>query len=190
MERFRIFLSHLNGESKLADAIQTHLTKDFIGLVEVFVSSDRISIPAGSKWLSEVTTALNKANLHLILCSDEAVGRPWINFEAGAAHLRGIPLIPLCHSGLKPAQLPVPLSEYEGIVATEQDGLVSLYRVIADALGSGIPEINFERFAAEVAALEAEYQQRLTASVSPATLNDGVETIRNPTALCITSPSL
>ena len=58
---------------------------------------------------------LKCADFHLILCSQDATSRPWIQFEAGAAHLRGIPIVPLCHGGITCAQLPVPLSEYEGI---------------------------------------------------------------------------
>jgi hypothetical protein len=60
MQKFRIFLSHVTVESKLADIVHSHFTKDFIGFVGVFESSDRLSIPAGSKWLDEVTTALSR----------------------------------------------------------------------------------------------------------------------------------
>ncbi len=187
MQKFRIFLSHVTVESRLADLINRHLSKDFIGLVKVFESSDRLSIPAGSKWLDEVTSGLKEADLHLILCSNEAVARPWIHFEAGAAHIRGIPLVPLCHSGLTPAQLPVPLSENEGVVVSEEKDLVSLYRTIADALGSGIPEIDFALFASEVAAFESEYRKERSASAPVSTARDTVETIRNPKALCISS---
>jgi hypothetical protein len=86
MQKFSIFLSHVTVESKLADLLRKHLVRDFIGLVDVFESSDRLSIPAGTKWLAEVTEALQRADLHLILCSQEATSRPWIQFEAGAAH--------------------------------------------------------------------------------------------------------
>ena len=68
MQKFRIFLSHITVESRLADLIKTHLVRDFIGLVEVFESSDRLSIPAGAKWLNEVMEGLKRADLHLILC--------------------------------------------------------------------------------------------------------------------------
>jgi len=188
VQKFSVFLSHITVESTMADALRKHLTRDFIGLVDVFESSDRLSIPAGTKWLSEVTQALQRADLHLILCSKEATLRPWIQFEAGAAHLRGIPIIPLCHGGLTCAQLPVPLSEYEGIQLSEIEGLTALYRTIADALGSSMPEINFEAFAKEIASLEAEYVSQRSLSTSKFDIPVGVETIHNPKALCISSP--
>ncbi|MGC2657568.1 MAG: toll/interleukin-1 receptor domain-containing protein [Bryobacteraceae bacterium] len=188
VQKLSVFLSHVTVESKLADIIKKHLVRDFIGLLEVFESSDRLSIPAGKKWLSEVTTALRKADLHVILCSDESKTRPWIHFEAGAAHLRDIPIIPLCHSGLIAPQLPVPLSEYEGLQVGESAGLVMFYRALADALGSSIPEIDFEAFANEVKAFESEYQQQRQLIAPAINLRDSVETIRNPKVLCISSP--
>lgn len=188
MQKFNVFLSHVTIEAKLADIIKRRLVRDFIGLLDVFESSDRLSIPAGKKWLSEVTTALGRADLHIILCSNESKTRPWINFEAGATHLRGIPIVPLCHSGLTWAQLPVPLSEYEGIQAAEPEGLLALYRVLAECLGSSIPEIDFHAFAEEVIAFEAEYLRQKQPSVTDINLKDSVETIRNPKALCISSP--
>src|SRR5260370_6521132 len=147
MEKFSVFLSHITVESRLADLIKRHLVHDFIGLVEVFESSDRLSIPAGAKWLTEVMEGLQRANLHLILCNQDSTSRPCLQFEAGAAHLRQIPIVPLCHGGLTCAQLPVPLSEYEGIQASDPEGLVALYRAIATALVSSIPEIDFCAFA-------------------------------------------
>jgi|SRR6516225_2419858 hypothetical protein len=91
VQEFSIFLSHITVESKLADLLRKRSVRDFMGLVEVFVSSDRLSIPAGTKWLDEVIGALRRAHLHLILCSQGATTRPWIQFEAEAAPLRGVP---------------------------------------------------------------------------------------------------
>jgi hypothetical protein len=188
MQKFTIFLSHITVESRLADLIKRHLVRDFIGLVEVFESSDRLSIPAGAKWLTEVMEGLQRAHLHLILCSPDATSRPWIQFEAGAAHLRQIPIVPLCHGGLTCAQLPVPLSEYEGIQASEPEGLAALYRAIATALGSSIPETDFHAFAGEVDAFEAEYAKEKDLTASKVPLERVVERIRDPKALCISSP--
>jgi hypothetical protein len=187
MPKLNVFLSHVTVESKLADSLRRHLVRDFIGLVDVFESSDRISVPAGTKWLSEVTDALRRADLHLILCSREAMLRPWIQFEAGAAHLRGIPIVPLCHSGLTCAQLPVPLSEYEGLHASEPEGLASLYRTISDAIGSSIPEIDFAAFAKDVASFEAEYSAQRSSIAGSSVIQGTVERIRDPKALCISS---
>jgi len=86
------------------------------------------------------------------------------------------------------AQLPVPLSEYEGIEASKPEGLVALYRAVADALGSSIPEIDFEEFAKDVASFEIQYAQERDLSSAKFPLQESVERIRNPKALCISSP--
>ncbi len=114
--------------------------------------------------------------------------RPWIHFEAGGAHLRGVPIIPLCHSDLKCAQLPVPLSEYEGIQLSEADGLAELYRLIGDALGSTVPEIDFQELAKEFAALETEYAKQRDLITEKPSLGKVVERILDPKALA--SPAL
>ena len=187
MEKLKIFLSHLTVESKLADTLKRHLSRDFIGLVEVFVSSDRTSIPVGSKWLSEVTTALSKASIHIVLCSSESVNRPWINFEAGAAQIKGIPIIPVCHSGLGPAQLPVPLSESEGIDASSAEGIRKLYDSVSGMLGSEVPNVNFQTYAEEVAAFEREYRTQRTDVMRISGQQQSTDVIRNPRVLCVSS---
>ena len=188
MEKFNIFLSHITVESTLADALQKHLARDFIGLVNVFVSSDHLSIPVGKKWLEELTEALKKANLHLILCSPEATERPWIQFEAGAAHLRGIPIVPLFHKGMTSAKLRVPLSEYEGFDVCEAKGLVSLYKQIARELGSDLPDIDFEEFARDMTEIETTYIMQQSLTVTESAPVQTIERIPNPKAVCISSP--
>jgi len=187
MEKFNIFLSHITVESTLADALQKHMARDFIGLVNVFVSSDHLSIPVGKKWLEELTAALKRANLHLILCSPEATERPWIQFEAGAAHLRGIPIVPLFHKGMTGAKLRVPLSEYEGFDICDAKGLTSLYVIIAKALGSDLPDIDFEEFASEMTSIEAVYLKQQSLAILEATTEPIVERIPNPKAVCLSS---
>jgi hypothetical protein len=86
------------------------------------------------------------------------------------------------------AQLPVPLSEYEGIQASEPEGLLALYRAIATALGSSIPEIDFGAFAGEVEAFEAAYTREKDLTASKVPLERVVERIHDPKALCISSP--
>lgn len=152
-----IFLSHLTIEAKLADILKRRLLRDFIGLVRVFVSSDSISVPVGSKWLAELTAALHAAHLQIVLCSNDSVTRPWINYEVGAAGIRGIPTVPVCHTGFAPARLPVPFSESEGLQANAPEELRRLYQTIAAMLGSQVPAIDFEEFSAEVVAFETEY---------------------------------
>ena len=87
----RIFISHISEEAGVADRLKATLTKDFLGLIEVFVSSDTESISAGDEWLMSVSRALSQSVVFIVLCSPDSILRPWINFEAGAAWVRDIP---------------------------------------------------------------------------------------------------
>jgi hypothetical protein len=187
MAPLTIFLSHVTPEAKLADIVEGHVLRDFIGLAQVFASSDQGSILAGSQWLDEVTSALNQATLHVVLASPDSIERKWINFEAGAAHVRGIPIIPLCHSGLTPAQLPVPLSESQGLVLSDDSGFRRLYAAIAKALGSDLPDVDYPSYAREVAAFETAYKDRNIVAEAARTLGSSTTVVQDPRALCISS---
>jgi len=191
--RLNVFLSYRSVEARFADILKEHLLQDFIGLVKIFIASDTTSIPAGTRWFGEVIEGLRQSHLHIVICSKYSVSRPWINYEAGAAGVRGIPIIPLCHSGLVPDQLPVPLSESEGGVITQASALQKLYGRVASLIGSSIPAVDFEKYAAELKALEEE----LAAAIQKESSGDDTageaqagpepELIKDPHVLCVTS---
>jgi TIR domain len=194
MARLQMFLSHVHVESRFADFIQACVERDFIGLVKVYVASDG-GILAGKKWLDDLTEALKVSHLHAVLCSPESLTRHWVSFETGAAHLRGIPLIPLCHSGLETNQLPVPLSAFQAIRLCDPDtitpgaetGLKALYQVIADALGSTVPQADFQAYAGKLAALEQIYENEHGRLREGSVDQSDVEVVRNPRAVCVSS---
>ena len=150
-----IFISHISDEAGIAEALQDAISKDFLGMTEVFVSSDLQSIQAGKSWLAEVESGLDRANLLLVLCSPRSVTRPWINFEAGAAWLRKIPIVPICHSGLALQQLPMPLAVMQGTSLTDPRGLKRLYLQIAKVLGAKtLRRSKFDILASKLSALQ------------------------------------
>lgn len=159
VEKQSIFISHISDETEIAQWLKAALTRDFLGALDIFVSSDRLTIEAGRRWLDEVDQALKKADVQILLCSRESVGRPWVNFEAGAVWLRGIPVVPVCHSGMKVDDLPAPLSMLEGIELTNANGLAKLYDVVAATLGLRAPTPDFAALTAQARELEAKQQQ-------------------------------
>jgi TIR domain len=172
----QVFISHISSETELAQGLQQRLGRDFLGMLDIFVSSDRHTIEAGSRWLDEVDRALNAADVQLVLCSRTSVDRPWVNFEAGAAWLRGIPVVPVCHSGLTVEELPVPLTLLEGVEGSAA-GLQKLYDTIARVLAVNTPAIDFTEAAREFRLLE-ERQMQLAAAV---------DRVDNPRILCVAS---
>ena len=160
MERPVIFISHISEEKLLASILKTHLQRDFLDMIDVFVSSDDESIGTGSKWLFEVSNALKNANLQLVLCSDESVNRPWINFESGAAWVSDIPIVPVCHSGIIPAELPVPLSMLQAVEARKETGISKIYNLIGQRIGSNTPSPNLNQIISDIQAFEEVYIEK------------------------------
>ena len=64
--------------------------------------------------------------------------------------MRGIPLVPLCHAGLTPGDLPMPLSLRQGAELDAPDGLRRLYARIADVLKCEVPARSFEELVREI----------------------------------------
>lgn len=157
MNKPEVFISHITEETKLAQIFKNYILEDFLGLVNVFVSSDGKSISVGGKWLNEIDAALQKAQIELILSSVDSIKRPWINFEAGAGWVKGIPVIPVCHTGMRPVDLPIPLNMLNAIQATDKKGLEQIYGVLSKQLGSTIPNVDFTNMIQEVNNFEYEY---------------------------------
>jgi hypothetical protein len=122
-----------------------------------------------------------------VLASADSIERKWINFEAGAAHVRGIPILPLCHSGLTPAQLPVPLSESKGLVLSDASGFRGFYATIAHTLGSDLPDVDYAEYGREVATFEKDYSDRNRVADAVRTLGSSTTVVHDPRALCISS---
>lgn len=161
MTKAKIFISHISEEAALAKTIKSSLANDFLGLVDIFASTDTASIAAGANWLKELEEALQGAKSLLVLCSKASLNRPWVNFEVGAAWIRNIPIIPICHSGIGPHELPIPLSLLQGICASDEAGLQRLYQHVADLLACTVPKGTLPRLREEVEKFESIYSPKL-----------------------------
>jgi hypothetical protein len=138
-----VFLSHAQVDEEIAKEFQAHITADFLGLCDVFVSSNLDSLQAGAEWQASIKRHLEDCSILVIMASPAAIQRPWIYVELGAGWVRGIPVIPVCHSGIERGQLPVPLSTFQGINLTDAVHLKHLYGLIAKAVGCRSPDVAF-----------------------------------------------
>lgn len=152
-----VFISHITAEKEVAIAFKKLIESKFLNMVELFVSSDDSSIQRGQRWLDSITKSLEECAIEIVICSPKSVSRPWINFEAGAGWIRKIPVIPLCHSGMEPSKLPVPLNLLQAAKATEVSGLKGILPVIAEAIGSTPPDVDFTEFIETVKDFEERY---------------------------------
>lgn len=163
-----IFLSHIHEESVLAQIIQKAIEDEFSGFVEVFVSSDGKTIPAGANFLKRIEDGLINCIGAMYLISPISVKRNWINFELGAVWIRNsisvrnngheIPTIPMCHSGVTPGQLPMPLTNLSAIRANSSSQLELAFKSIQAAVGGkGVLKTNFDALAQSIIIFENQY---------------------------------
>ncbi|CAK1752463.1 toll/interleukin-1 receptor domain-containing protein [Vibrio crassostreae] len=164
----QLFLSHIHEEKELALLIKQAIEDEFSGFVDVFVSSDGISIPAGANFLKRIEDGLVESIGAMYLISPKSVNRNWINFELGAMWIRNaisirseeneIPTLPLCHSGMDLQQLPKPIDNLNAIIANQASQLEFAFRSIQNAVGGkGSLRTNFDELAGNIAKFERQY---------------------------------
>lgn len=157
IEKPLVFISHITEEKEIAMAFKELIESSFLGMLEVFVSSDDDTIHMGQRWLDRISNGLKNCAIEIIICSPKSILRPWINFEAGAGWVRDIPVIPLCHSGINPSKLPMPLNLLQAAKANEISSLKLIFPVLATAIGAKTPNIDFSEFVEKVAEYESKY---------------------------------
>ena len=130
-----IFISHISEEASIAAVLKDWIESTFLGQSEVVISGDTDDLPAGDKWIDEIDQALDSAVAFLVLCSAASLKRPLIQLETGWGWIKGLPIIPICHSGQKKDDLPSPISTFQAL-EINSDGFVSdLFTTLAKHLG-------------------------------------------------------
>ena len=157
MSKAIVFISHITEEKEIALELKSLLEESFLGMMDIFVSSDDASISVGTRWLDNISNSLGNCSIELVLCSPKSVKRPWINFEAGAGWVRDIPVVPLCHSGMEPTNLPIPLNLLQAIKLSEISGLKLLLPLLSSSIGSKEPKVDFSDFVNKVKDFEENY---------------------------------
>ena len=134
-----IFISHTSEETSIMDVLKDWIESTFLGQCSVHASSDTKSLPEGNSWIDEIDQALDSAKAFLVLCSPESLKRPWINLAIGWAWVKGIPVIPICHSGQKKEELPPRISAFQSLEIQSGGFVLDLFTRLAKHLG-------FDRF--------------------------------------------
>ena len=147
-----IFISHISEETSITEILKDWIESTFLGQCEVFSSSDKADL-SGNKWISETDQALDSAMAFLVLFSPTSVKRPWVNVQTGWGWIKGLPIIPICHSGLKKDDLPRRISTFQAL-EINSDGFVSeLFTTLAKHLGfAKFPRIDQDEMVSELTA--------------------------------------
>jgi len=131
----RVFISHVASESEIAIWIKKEIGGLLKGAIQFFVSSDGEHLVGGDKWLDKILTELKKSHTVLVLCSEESVHRPWVNFEAGGAWMADKRVIPLCHGNMEPGKLPQPLATLQAYSLHDPKHIRQLVCLLAESAG-------------------------------------------------------
>jgi TIR domain len=130
-----IFISHIHEEAKLGAVVKDWVSDAFRGSgINAFLSSDKSDLPAGRKWLEVIEKQIDDSGVMISLISPLSLTRPWVNIELGAAWIRHVPVIPLCHSRQTIESLPRPFDDFSALTLDHANAAKDLLGGIADAL--------------------------------------------------------
>lgn len=146
MSKPTVFISHITEEKEIAKSVKEFLESRFLKTINVFASSHEESLKLGDDWMGTIKKSMKDCKLIIVLCSPLSITRPWINFEAGAGWVRDIPVIPLCHSGLTPGKLPVPINSFQGGILNKQEDISKVFKRIAEILEIEAPDSSSNNF--------------------------------------------
>jgi hypothetical protein len=121
MSTRKVFVSHITEDASLALILKEFIEGEFLQEVTVFASSNVSVLTPGEEWLKRIKDELQNSSVLLVICTPEALSRPWINFEAGCSWILDKPIIPLCLFGQEKHLLPFPFSTFQAVQKEEND---------------------------------------------------------------------
>jgi len=126
-----LFVSHAHRSQAYAGVIKRQILTAFDHKLDVFVSSDTDSISAGEHWKTKIKSELSRADLILVVVDIDLASRPWLFFEVGGAWILDKPVIPICHAGMRPKDLPSQLKDYQSVDTSKNDAATRLLKSIS-----------------------------------------------------------
>ncbi len=147
----KIFISHIQEEFQVALVLKKWIEIAFPDRCEVMVSTNPENIPTVSQYLEKNEQAFLDVKAVIILSSLASIQTPWVLFEAGCAWMKKINIIPVCHGGLAPAELPPPLAVFQGFDLNQKDFGQKLFFILSQELGvSRLPAIQYREMREEI----------------------------------------
>ena len=136
-----VFISHASTDGVFANAVKHEIEKVFADGVDVFSTSSSGAIGAGSDWLVEIESRLERAQAVITIVTPVSIERPWLWFEVGATWIKGqqkkLKMYPLCAPEVNPSQLPSPLDRLQALSMGKAADLKLLFQALIDQFGFG-----------------------------------------------------
>ena len=147
----KTLICHIHEDTPIAQVLQDWTGSTFAGQSEVFVHSDDEIILSDAAWLEKIDEALEGSKALVLVISPTSLQKPWVNFELGCAWMKGIFILPVCHSGITVVNLPQPLSMFQGLDLNQEDFPEMFITLLGKELGiRKLPRINFAEMAGEI----------------------------------------
>lgn len=125
MSKPTLFFSHSSKDKELIIKLKDKLMQYTGSVLNIFMSSDGQSIPAGTNWVHKIEEGLNEAKIMFVFVTKNSLSSGWIYFEAGFAYSKSIRVIPV-GIGIDIGALKAPLNLLQGFNLTSEDSLNNL----------------------------------------------------------------
>ena len=159
-----IFISHASADQALAESLAKYIEAGGPD-IKTFVASRPGDIRADADWLPSVRKALRKADTYVILLTVNSVLRLWVSFETGAAWFSQRTYILVRAGGIKPEEIPLPLSSKQVYSLDTVDDAQAVFAAL------GLEPVEIHKLVAE--AVSFTQQMKLAGEAEPAW--EGVE---------------
>lgn len=146
-----IFISHRVFDGEVARLLQVLMQSSFLGLPRFFNVSDYATVRPGDDWFTSIVGALKECDVLLALLSPAGRDSPWVNFESGAAWIRGAMVIPCCIGKIRKDSLPMPYSHLQAVDLDSPRDLESLMQRVAEQIGLDPPQVDYTEVASQLA---------------------------------------
>ena len=113
----KILISHASEDEPAATLLKELIERCSLRRIEVWFSSDQSpsgGIALGASWFSNLLLRLAETDMIVALVTPNSIASPWLYFECGFVANKGKATIVPLTLGLPVADLPMPLSAYQG----------------------------------------------------------------------------
>lgn len=130
-----VFISHAVDEIHVARHLRRELQDASGDRLNIFLSNDPSSLPAGDQWFEQVRSAAVSASSMLILLSPFSMRRRWLSLETGLRLTKGIAsakVFPICCLGSSKGDIAEPWRQMQTLDLSDANDYERFKRIFGD----------------------------------------------------------
>ena len=133
----RVLISHAAEDERAASLLKELIQRCSLRRIDVWFSSDQSAsggISLGASWFPNLCNRLTETDLIVALVTPNSVASPWLYFECGFLAHKGKANIVSLTLGMSLADVPMPLSAYQGYdLSTSNGATIFLQKIFVAA---------------------------------------------------------